>query len=144
MGIKAIIIDIDGTITHMNQNDRSPYDFGEAVLKDVPNTKVIEEIKKKVKDEKLYPIFLTGRSEGKDKEFRQYTEKWLDKHVGFPVYSLFMRHGKDFRKSYITKKRLYEKYIQDKYDVVIVYEDEDQNTEMFRNDLNLNVIQIKG
>lgn len=72
-------------------------------------------------------IFLTGRPNN----VRKQTEEWLNEHYG-TNYVLIMRDAKDFSHGQDTKKKLYEDYILDKYNVLCVFEDSNKCVDMWR------------
>lgn len=135
---EAIIIDLDGTVA--KAQDRDYMEMGEKLLDDLPNESLIQMIDCYVKHEKVYPIFVTGRSESS----RKYSNQWIKKHFKFSDFSLFMREQNDFRQDFIIKKEIYQNQIQEKYQVLIVFEDRIPVVQMYRNDLNLFVLQTQN
>lgn len=127
------VFDIDGTLAI--RGDRAPFDWS-AVDVDLPNPPVLHVARA------LYRIgwsvvYLTGRSE----EARVLTERWLEAHVAVPG-PVFMRAARDFRRDTVVKRELYDRYIVDRYDVQIVFEDRDQVVRMWRTELGLSCFQV--
>lgn len=110
---KAIIVDIDGTLAHMN--NRSPFDW-QRVGEDTCD----ETIKNIVNNYSLTNkvIVMSGR----DSSCRELTEKWLvDNCIVFN--ELYMRSENDNRKDSIVKKELFDDNIKDKYFIEYVLDD---------------------
>jgi len=120
----CIIVDIDNTIASMN--NRFPYD-----LERVDEDEVIGPIKKLVcviNDNMTNNIFYCS---GREDKCKTKTENWL-KEKGLPKGILLMRKTGDFRKDYIIKKEIYEKYIKEKYNILYVLDDRVQVIKMWR------------
>jgi predicted kinase len=128
----ALIVDIDGTLAHMN--GRSPYDWarvGEDELDhDVADFVGVYGQVKKV-------IVMSGR----DGSCRSETERWLDFH-GIPFDGLYMRPEGDQRKDSVVKRELFEQHILGKYYPALVLDDRNQVVDMWRNELGLKVWQV--
>lgn len=82
-------------------------------------------------------IILTGRED--TPESRAATEKWLDAHLLCPDMVL-MRPKGDYSAGPDCKKKLYKKYVKDKYYVPIVLEDSTKCVRMWR-DLGITCLQ---
>lgn len=123
--IDAIIVDIDGTLAHIPEGGRSPYDghrVGEDVL-DVP----IHRIVKDYYDRGVRILITSGR----DEKYRAVTFEWLtDNGVNFDM--LIMRPENDTRNDAIVKDELYEQYIAARYNVLFVLDDRDRVVDMWR------------
>lgn len=118
----AVIFDIDQTISLIS--DRSPFDWGR-VGEDTPNLIVSEHIDfHKSKGRKI--ILVSGR----DESSREETNKWLDSH-GIYFDSLFMRSKSDFRGDNIVKREIYDTKIENKYNILCVYDDRLRVLEMW-------------
>lgn len=127
----AIIVDMDGTLAIMG--DRSPYDVSRCDL-DLPNIPVLETVQK-WQDSKVI-IIMSGRTDdGKAK-----TEEWLNKY-GIKYQHIYMREAQDTRKDSIVKQELYQKYVQDKYNISFILDDRQQVVDMWRS-LGLTVFQV--
>lgn len=132
---RAIIIDIDGTLAHMN--GRSPYDYTKVSEDEVDE--VLPPILRTLADAtKMYQgnmkfIIVSGR----DDTCREDTIEWL-KENAIPFDELFMRDStrvnKDGNKvpDTIIKEEIYEKYINGKYHVNVVFDDRQQVVDMWR------------
>lgn len=130
---KVIIVDIDGTVAHM-EGKRSPFDWQKVHL-DSPDQKVLGLVRGL--SEKYKVIFMSGR----DEEARDLTTLWLQQHYKNEEITLFMRPHKDYRKDSIVKLELYNQHIKDKYYVQAVFDDRDQVVKMWR-DLGLTCAQV--
>lgn len=133
---KAIICDLDGTLALLG--DRSPYDTGRA-SEDTLNLPVANIIEIYA-HQQLYPISLILLS-GREERYRKVTVEWLKKHDITHYDALYLRKTGDRRKDTVIKKEIYDKNIQDTYDVLFVLEDRDQVVGMWR-DLGLTCLQV--
>lgn len=127
--IKAIIIDIDGTLALINGRD--PYDESLVEYDDV--NEPVANIVKKYNGVK---IIVSGRTE----DCRTETENWL-KMNNIEYDYLFMRASDDIRKDKLVKKEIFENYIKDKFYIEYVLDDRDQVVEQWRN-LGLLCLQV--
>ena len=132
---KAIIVDIDGTISE-NVTGRPWYGDAKGMLQDKPIESIMGMIRSFVDDYELDVLILTGRHEGKE---REATLKWLEKNWFIPD-KLYTRDLKDFSKSAEYKRKVYEEQIEPFYDVIMVFEDSNSCVKMFR-DKGLLVLQ---
>lgn len=130
--LKAIMVDIDGTIADMG--DRSPYDW-KSVGKDVPKRNVLKVVQWAA--DNGYQILLLS---GRDSVCRPETIKWLDFH-NIWWDKLIMRPEGDQRKDSIVKRELFDEHVRDEYNVLFVLDDRNQVVEMWR-DLGLTVFQV--
>lgn len=146
MKSKAVIFDIDGTLTdtshrqHFMQGKKKDHkSFHDAAEDDPPIQPVVDLCKMHLRDYS-FVFFVTGRPE----RIREQTLSWLSKHLGLPVLSLdsllYMRKDKDHREDPVFKAEVYEKYIKPNYDVQFVVEDRTMCVEMWR-DLGLVCLQ---
>ncbi|HSH55465.1 MAG TPA: hypothetical protein VK983_01405 [Candidatus Limnocylindrales bacterium] len=124
---KAIICDLDGTLALIEH--RSPYDASTA-MDDELNLPVANVIAVYANQDYVLVrlILLTGREE----KYRGVTERWLEKHDIVHYDALYMRKTGDRCKDFVYKKEIYERHIQEKYDVLFVLEDRDQVVSMWR------------
>lgn len=132
---KAIICDIDGTLALLG--DRNPFD--PTVGKDILNYPIAN-ILKVYNNQTVFNvdlILLTGREE----KHRDFTTLWLKENDINHYKSLYMRKTGDFRKDFVIKKEIYEKYIKPNYNVTFVLEDRDQVVEMWREE-GLTCLQV--
>jgi predicted kinase len=128
---KAIIVDIDGTLAHMN--NRSPFDW-QRVGEDTCD----ETIKNIVNNYSLTNkvIVMSGR----DSSCRELTEKWLVDN-GIVFNELYMRSENDNRKDSIVKKELFDNNIKDKYFIEYVLDDRLQVCRMWF-DMGLTLLRV--
>ena len=127
----AIIVDMDGTLAIIG--DRSPYDVSRCDL-DLPNLPVLETVQK-WQDSKVI-IIMSGRTD----DGKAITEAWLHKH-GIKYQHIYMREAQDTRKDSIVKQELYQKYVQDKYNISFALDDRQQVVDMWRS-LGMTVFQV--
>ena len=126
--MKAIIVDIDGTLAKMN--GRGPFEW-HRVGEDSVNEPV-RTVVNALADQLFYVIVFSGR----DSVCRGDTLKWLiENKIRFDV--LFMREQGNNEKDAIVKRRLYDTHIRGKYDVHMVIDDRNQVVDMWRKDLGL-------
>lgn len=140
---KAIVCDLDGTISLFNTKDRklhpgvhvrSPYDASNCD-QDSPNIPVVTTVDMFHKNGYKI-IFCSGREDC----YRPQTEAFLAAYVD-ASYVLHMRKTGDQRKDSIIKKEIYEAEIKDKYNVMFVLDDRDQVVELWRS-LGLTCFQV--
>ncbi|RAV17630.1 polynucleotide kinase [Mycobacterium colombiense] len=131
----AILVDIDGTLAHMQ--GRSPYDY------DKVGTDAIDPVIRDLVNEWKYKdprnrnvIVLSGR----DGKCFYDTRRWLWR-FGVDYDALIMRERDDNRPDYLVKYELFNKYIRDNYDVKFVLDDRQQVVDMWRK-LGLKCLQV--
>lgn len=129
MNRKAIIVDIDGTISE-NVTGRPWFGKGaaEGMLEDKPYEDIMNLIDSYACNYDLHVLILTGRHKGKELEA---TKKWLDKNY-FEYDEIFARDLNDYSKTVIYKEKVYEEKIKPFYNVVMVFEDNNACVQMFR------------
>ena len=133
----CIIVDIDGTLAHMN--GRSPFDYSK-VSTDVVDPQVAEIVRKYAQRDiqdlpDCYVVIVSGR----DAVCMPETTTWLTEH-NIPYDELHMRPEGDKRKDSIVKQEIYDKYIKDRYNVKFVLDDRNQVVDMWR-EIGLKVLQ---
>lgn len=118
---RAIICDIDGTISE--KTDRDIYDYTR-----VKEDRAIEPVLWLVKAMRgqIRVIFTTGRTE----DSRGVTMEWLDEH-GIGFYDLYMRPNGDTRCDAEVKQEIFEQKVKPKYDVVLALEDRKRVKQMW-------------
>ena len=130
---KAIICDLDGTLSLMN--GRNPYDAS-ACDKDLLNQPVADILALKAKNGSKIILF-SGRLD----TYKDKTINWLAEH-GIKYDILEMRKAEDRRKDSIVKKEFYENYAKDKYFIEFVLDDRNQVVDLWRDDLGLPCFQV--
>lgn len=127
----AIIVDIDGTLAHMN--GRSPFDWDKVgedecdeVIKNIVNTY----------DNNGFIIVMSGR----DGSCRDITIKWLEDN-GIKYDLLLMRAEGDMRKDSIIKRELFDTKVKDNYFIEYVLDDRNSVCAMWR-DMGLKCLQV--
>lgn len=135
---KAIIVDIDGTLAHMN--GRSPYDY----------TKVSEDtVDERVRDlvnllGKTFTVLIVS---GRDDTCYTDTMNWL-RDNGVHYDELMMRDSTRLKEDggkvadTIIKREIFDEFIKDRFQVELVLDDRNQVVDMWRNDLGLKVLQV--
>lgn len=131
----AIIVDIDGTLAHMN--GRSPYDatkyeddeFDEVIYA------IVEAWRERNPDGVV--LVMSGRNEA---DGRGPTVRWFRKH-GASYSWLIMRAAGDNRNDAIVKDELFEQFIAGKYNIDFVLDDRNQVVKMWRAK-GLKVLQV--
>lgn len=130
---KAIIVDIDGTIAHMN-GKRGPFEWDKVGL-DEPDSKIIGIVKRYADTHEVLVV------SGRDGSCRAITQKWLAEFE-VPHNQLYMRPANDYRKDSIIKHEIYESKIKDQYDIEFVLDDRQQVVDTWRG-LGLKVLQVE-
>lgn len=116
----AIMVDIDGTLAHMNGR-RSPFNW-QAVGQDD-----VDEVIASITQHYAHVIIMSGR----DEVCRPETELWLKKH-NINYDKLVMRVADDNRKDSVIKWELYQKHVEPFYDIEFVLDDRNQVVKMWR------------
>jgi len=130
----AIIVDIDGTLAHMN--GRGPHEYHRVEEDSLDETIHAILLDFKVSNPDASIILLSGRQDMCDIE----TQRWLTKHM-VPYSLLYMRKEGDHRKDYIIKKEIFDEHIRNNFNVKYVLDDRDQVVEMWRS-LGLKCLQV--
>jgi len=128
---KAIICDIDGTVAKMV--DRSPYDISR-VDEDIVQENIRDILDRYREDHEI--IMVSGRDGG----CRDKTITWLEDN-GVPYDYLYMREEGNNEKDYVIKKRIFDTYIRDNFNVVLILDDRDRIVQMWRS-LGLTCLQV--
>lgn len=129
----AVICDLDGTLSLLNGRD--PYNASTAD-QDLINYPVLRAVTDYY-DGGTKLIFVSGRED----KYLEPTVKFLEEKCGIYTYNLFMRKTGDSRKDSIVKEEIYRKYIENKYNVAVVFDDRNQVVDMWRS-LGLTVFQV--
>lgn len=130
---KAIICDLDGTLSLVN--NRSPFEASKCE-QDLPNIPIVNLVKNY---QKLgFKILLLS---GRDGQYKPETERWLKKYK-IAYNALWMRSLKDKRKDTIVKEELYKNKIENKYFIEFVLEDRSQVVDLWRKKLKLPCLQV--
>lgn len=127
----AILVDIDGTLAHMN--GRSPYDWG-SVGGDTIDEAVAGLLGRYTETHVI--VVMSGR----DGSCYDDTAAWLlDNGVAYD--HLYMRSEGDTRKDSVVKYELFNYYVRDRFDVEFVLDDRDQVVDMWRS-LGIKCLQV--
>jgi len=111
----VIICDLDGTLA-INDHGRDYFDATDCD-KDSVNIPVLTVLRLAVNDDRGI-IFVSGREE----RFRAPTLKFLSRYL-LDDFPLFMRNDGDNRGDVVIKKEIYEEHIEDKYNILFVFDD---------------------
>ncbi|WBX78044.1 hypothetical protein PG911_07245 [Tenacibaculum ovolyticum] len=130
---KAIICDLDGTLSLIN--NRSPFD-GSKCEQDLPNIPIVNLVK--IYQNLGFKILLLS---GRDGQYQSETESWLEKHE--IIYDkLWMRKPKDNRKDSIIKEEIFRREMKNKYFIEFVLDDRNQVVDLWRRELKLPCLQV--
>lgn len=132
----AFMVDIDGTLAHMN-GKRGPFEWHKVGL-DEPDEVVIDVVNNLADDHTPYNVIVMS---GRDESCRAETEKWLTGLL--PFDELFMRSEKDMRSDNIVKAELFDTHVRDNYDVKFVIDDRWQVCRMWLT-MGLKVFNVSG
>lgn len=129
---KCIIVDIDGTLAHMDGR-RGPFEW-DKVYGDSCD-EVVQHLVNSF-DNSYELIVMSGR----DGCCYDITKQWLDDNT---IYydQLVMRAAGDMRKDYLVKRELFDKHIRGKFEVVCVIDDRPQVCRLWHS-LGLKVIAV--
>lgn len=136
----AIIVDIDGTLAHIPEGGRSPYDYArvsddvvDPIIRDLVNRHHIQG----------YEVLIVS---GRDDACLEATTQWM--RVNQVMFSdIFMRPTKAVdiyggkTPDYVVKYRLFNEYIRGNFDVQLVLDDRDQVVDVWRR-LGLKCLQV--
>jgi predicted kinase len=128
----AVIVDIDGTLAHMN--GRGPFEWDK-----VHHDKVdfaVSSVVRGLHERGFRVIIVSGR----DGVCEQLTKNWLAM-FDIPYQHFFIREAGDMRKDTIIKKEIFDNHIRDRYNVVMVIDDRPSVCRMWRA-LGLKVMQV--
>lgn len=138
----AVIVDIDGTLSH--KGDRSPFDYSK-VSEDKPDYEIFELVYLLAKNHQI--IFVSGREDS----CRDDTIAWLKKYSSNLVFNpnekpgvgetLFMRKAEDYRSDVIVKREIFFEQIVKNYNVKYVLDDRNKVVQMWRS-LGLKCLQV--
>lgn len=129
----AIIVDIDGTLAHMN--GRGPYET-EKYATDEFDITISNLIDAWVELMGGHVIVMSGR----DEQYRTVTEKWLRRHDRTWDH-FYMRAVGDTRNDAVVKNELFEKYVAGHYNIDFVLDDRNRVVAMWRAK-GLRVLQV--
>ena len=122
---EAVLCDLDGTLALIH--GRSPYDASDCDLKDLPNIPVVKSIQM-YHDAGYKIVFCSGR----ENKYEPETRRFIEKHLPNVTYELHMRKTDDFRKDSIIKEEIYQNFILDKFNVLLVLDDRAQVIQFWR------------
>ena len=121
---QAYIFDIDGTLAHIPEGGRSPYD-GTRVHEDVLDDNVAHVMRALAADH--YLIVMSGR----DAKYQAATVDWLEANR-VQYDELHMRPEGDTRKDQVVKAELFDAHVRHRFNVLGVFDDRDRVVAMWR------------
>ena len=121
----CVICDLDGTLA-LHQG-RHPYEW-DKISTDKMDSRLQLMLMKLHDNNQSEIIFVTGRNA----EARQATIEWLDKHLGIKDYKLYTKEPNEYTSGEVYKERIYHEHIENKYNVLCVFEDSDRCVLMWR------------
>ncbi|MBF4578925.1 AAA family ATPase [Frigoribacterium sp. VKM Ac-2530] len=121
---QAYIFDIDGTLAHIPEGGRSPYD-GTRVHEDVLDDNVAHVMRALAADH--YLIVMSGR----DAKYQAATVDWLEANR-VQYDELHMRPEGDTRKDQVVKAELFDAHVRHRFNVFGVFDDRDRVVAMWR------------
>ena len=122
-----VVCDIDGTVAL--RNGRSPYDLTK-VSEDTFDPRMTR-VLRYFMGTGVKVIFVSGR-EGTEQCMRDTTQ-WIFDNIGRrDKWDIIFRTEGDHRNDAIVKEEIYDQYIKDKYNVVVVFDDRDRVVKMWR------------
>lgn len=119
----AVICDLDATLA-LHQG-REPFEWN-LLQTDKIDTR-LDAVLKQYIDQNVDILFVTGRPESA----REATEIWLASN-NYYSYKLFMRKNNDFAHGDDYKRKVYKEHIENKYNVLCVFEDSNKCVKMWR------------
>jgi len=129
----AILVDIDGTLAHMN-NKRGPFEWDKVHVDDVDE--VVKSMVNHFQADHTI-IILSGR----DGVCQPATEKWLhDNNVYYD--HIFMRAMNDMRKDWVVKEEIFWNHVADNFNVHFVIDDRKQVVMNTWHPIGVKVIQV--
>lgn len=133
-GIRAAIVDLDGTLS-LNNSGRPWYGAGyEKRLHEDDVNYTVERVMNAMVSRGVvdHILFVSGRAE----VGRAATSQWIFDNTYFTVgsesSSLFMRADGDFRPDHVIKREIYDEHIRDAYDVFVALDDRPEMIELWR------------
>lgn len=132
--MKAIIVDIDGTLANIEhrrhfvtQEKPDWKSFYAAMVMDTPNDWCVDLVHRYRKDHRI--IFVSGRPSG-----YQFTTNRFLRYCGFVFgeYDLYMRAEGDSRSDFIVKKEIYDLFIKGQWEITLCVDDRQQVVDMWR------------
>ncbi|HEY5267630.1 MAG TPA: AAA family ATPase [Candidatus Saccharimonadales bacterium] len=131
---EAVLCDLDGTLALIH--GRSPYDASDCDIKDLPNTPVVKSVQM-YHDAGYKIVFCSGR----ENKYEPETRRFIEKHLPNVAYELHMRKTDDFRKDAIIKEEIYQNFILDKFNVLLILDDRSSVVQFWR-DKGLTCFQV--
>lgn len=121
---KAIIVDIDGTLTMGIHPDRGAFEWAKVGL-DIPNDHVISLVR--YMSDLGYVVIVTS---GREDASRAETVKWLEKN-NVPFNKLLMRESGDGMSDDVVKLEIFNREIRQQYNIRAVFDDRQRVVRMW-------------
>lgn len=131
----AVIVDIDGTLAHMN-GKRSPYDFSKVWMDDVDEG--VAHLVDAINYLGYAKVFIFS---GREETCRDVTEEWLEKNA-IEYEFLAMRPTRDMRPDTEVKAEMYYEHLHGKYNVLFVVDDRPVVCRQWRDHFGFRVMQV--
>lgn len=144
--IKAIIVDLDGTLSNsehrnhfVDRDGRKDFkSFCDNLIYDPPNEWCVSLINAMYKDG-IMPLYVTGRSD----EYRELTLQWFHNnfseskhpivlHNNYVSDNLYMRPANNYDSDVVIKTDIYNSKLKDKYDIIFCIDDRKKISSMWR------------
>lgn len=146
--MKAIIVDIDGTMANFDHRKdllyrdvaTGDYEESQKASRQDPPYVWCQNLVKIYHDAGYQIIFLTARNE------KYYTEtaQWLNSHLeDYIVYVLLMRPLNDDRPDDVVKEDIYRRDIALQFNVEFALDDRDSVVDMWRNRIGIPCLQVQ-
>lgn len=131
---RAVVIDIDNcwmdsrAIPQFAEEDLDVY---AELLKNhcIPNRKFINDVVEFIKENELYPIFVTGRT-GTPKILNITENQIEDNFIDFEDYGLWMREMDDMTPTPLMKTKIIQRLIE-RYTIIAAIDDDQRNLDEF-------------
>lgn len=143
----AVVVDIDSTVASHHHSDGTQirgHHVYRAAVWDRPKPAVIAVVLA-LRDAGHQVIFCSGRPERDERGYdvRAMTRGWLEQHLGSWTLDqpLVMRRAADKRPDDIVKRELYERHIEQTFDLQLALDDRDCVVAMWRS-LEVTCLQI--
>lgn len=137
----VVVCDLDGTLT-TGPKDRSPYEWDKVGNDDINIG--ISHLLDGIKVINYAKLFVFS---GRDEVCRHQTEEWLERH-DIEYDFLAMRRSDHLNETggqiadTFVKAEMIEKYIKDKYNILVWFDDRPQVADMLRDVYGINVAQV--
>lgn len=138
----CIICDVDNTLAI--KKDRSPYTQRDVeYYEDDVNEPVAWAVKSLtanlIESQPISLVILSGRQSA----FYAVTRKWIEEKAGIEDFTMFMRPTGDVRPDNIVKKELFQKFVENHFNVRVWIDDRLQVVRMVRDELGIPCWEVR-